>query len=501
MRVLCNRSRWLSLCVISGFGLIACAVGPDFHTPQAPQVGSYTTTPFPNTTAAVNGTGNAEQMQTFTSGQKIATEWWALYHSKELDALIKQGLANSPTLAAAKYTLTQAQENYRAQVGTSYVPSVTAGLGGTKQQANGASSDTDTKPSIFSLYNASVNVSYTLDAFGGQRRLVEASRAQVDYQRYELAAAYLSLTANIVTTAISEASLQAQIKATQALIKAEEDDLVITQKQLKLGGASGLNVLAQANTLAQNRALLPTLQINLAQTHNSLAVLVGVLPANLPLLTIQLDSLVLPQQLPISLPSELVQQRPDILSSQALLHSASANVGVATANLLPQITLTGSYGAASNHTNTLFSGDSTVWSFGGQLLQPVFNGGALRAQRRAAIAAFKEAAAQYQQTVLQAFQNVADSLQALQTDALSLQAQRQAEVALQKTLVITEQQYRLGGASYLNVLTAQAQYQQAVVNRVIAEAARYSDTAALFQALGGGWWQQNLDAPDSSTTD
>lgn len=493
MPALNNRFRWLSLQSIATLGLAACAVGPDFHTPKAPDVKGYTSTSLPVTTAPVKGNDLVDKTQTYVDGLDIPGEWWALYHSPALDRMIKQGIANSPNLAAAKATLIEAKENYRAQIGTSYAPSITANGSAQREQGNEASSGGSATGSPFNLYNSSVSVSYILDVFGGQRRTVEASKAQVDYERYELAAAYLSLTANIVTTAITAASYQAQISATQALIKAEEEDLVITQKQMKLGGASGANVLTQANTLAQNRALLPPLQNNLNQTLNALAVLLGVMPANLPPLDINLDSLTLPADLPVSLPSKLVEQRPDILASSAQLHTASANVGIATANLLPQITLTGSYGAEANHTNTLFSGNSTVWAFGGQLMQPVFNGGALRAQRRSAIAAYQVAAAQYQQTVLQAFQNVADSLQALQTDALSLSAQQQAESTAKGTLDMTQKQYRLGGASYLNVLTAQAQYQQARVNYIQAEATRYSDTAALFQALGGGWWKQNLE--------
>lgn len=493
MPALNNRFRWLSLQSIATLGLAACAVGPDFHTPKAPDVKGYTSTSLPSTTAPVKGNDLVDKPQTYVDGLDIPGEWWALYHSPALDRMIKQGIANSPNLAAAKATLIEAKENYRAQIGTSYAPSITANGSAQREQGNEASSGGSATGSPFNLYNSSVSVSYILDVFGGQRRTVEASKAQVDYERYELAAAYLSLTANIVTTAITAASYQAQISATQALIKAEAEDLVITQKQMKLGGASGANVLTQANTLAQNRALLPPLQNSLNQTLNALAVLLGVMPANLPPLDINLDSLTLPADLPVSLPSKLVEQRPDILASSAQLHTASANVGIATANLLPQITLTGSYGAEANHTNTLFSGNSTVWAFGGQLMQPVFNGGALRAQRRSAIAAYQVAAAQYQQTVLQAFQNVADSLQALQTDALSLSAQQQAESTAKDTLAMTQKQYRLGGASYLNVLTAQVQYQQARVNYIQAAATRYSDTAALFQSLGGGWWKQNLE--------
>lgn len=493
MRSLIYRSYWLSLLPIASLSLTSCAVGPDFTSPAAPKVKAYTTPPLVATTSTPTAK-NAGVSQTFHAGQSIPSEWWALYHSPTLDALIKQGLANSPNLAAAKATLLNAKENYRAEIGTAYGPTVTAGLDGERQRSNTANmGSSNTISNVFNLFNASVNVSYTLDAFGGLRRAAEASKAQVDYEQYELAAAYLSLTANIVTTAITEASLSAQIDAVNALIQATQENLTIIEKQVKLGGASNADVLTQTNLLAQNRALLPPLQNSLSQTHNALAVLVGVFPTELAPIHIALDSLELPHDLPVSLPSALVGQRPDILASSAQLHIASANVGVATANLLPALTLSGSYGNASNHTNTLFKGDSIVWGFGGQLLQPVFNGGSLRAQRRASIAAYTQAAAEYQQVVLSAFQNVGDSLQALNNDALTLNAQQQAETATQKTLSLTQHQYRLGSVSYLSVLAAMETYQQAKINCIIARAARYSDTAALFQALGGGWWQHPLD--------
>ena len=494
MRSLIYRSYGFTLMTVSSLILAACAVGPNFVTPTAPKVKGYTTPPLAASTQETHDARKAGVKQNFHQDRDIPGEWWALYHSPTLDALIKQGLANSPNLAAAKATLINAKENYRAAIGTDYAPSITAGLDGTRERSNSSTAGAgDNNSSLFYLYNASVNVSYTLDAFGGMRRSVEASKAQVDYERYELAAAYLTLTANIVTTAINEASLTAQINATEALIQATEENLIILEKQMKLGGASQADILSQTNILAQNRALLPPLKNSLSQAHNALAVLLGVFPADLANTTIDLNSLTLPRDLPVSLPSKLVAQRPDILASSAQLHTASANIGVATANLLPSFTLTGSYGNSSNHKSTLFDADAVVWSFGGQLLQPVFNGGALRAERRAAIAAYDQASAEYKQVVLSAFQNVGDCLQALTTDALALQAAQQAETATQQTLAMTQKQYRLGAVSYLTVLSAMEAYQQARNNDVIAEAARYSDTAALFQALGGGWWQQPLD--------
>ena len=381
----------------------------------------------------------------------------------------------------------QAQENLNAQIGSTLFPAVD--LSASKQREHGLDSTT-AQVGTYNLYNTSVNVSYTLDVFGGSRRAIEALAAQVDYQQYQFEAAHLTLTSNIVTTAVTVASLQAQIQATQELIRAQQNELSIVQKQFNLGSVSNADVLAQQTQLAQTRATLPTLEKNLAQTRNALAVLVGAFPSEIQLPEFNLDKLQLPIQLPVSLPSTLVRQRPDVRAAEALLHKASAEIGVATANLLPQFTLSGSYGYASGNFHGLFDHANSLWSLAGQALQPVFHGGALQAQRRSAVAAYDEAAANYKQTVLQAFQNVADSLRALETDAQALQAQKQAENAAQNTLALTQKQFRLGGVSYLNLLNAQRQYQQTRINRIQAQAARYTDTAALFQALGGGWWNK-----------
>jgi NodT family efflux transporter outer membrane factor (OMF) lipoprotein len=342
---------------------------------------------------------------------------------------------------------------------------------------------------VFNLFNASVNVSYTLDVFGGLRRQIEALGAQVDNQQFELMAAYLSLTANIVTTAVTVASFQAQIQATHSLLSAQEKQLAIIKKQFFLGGLSRNEVLTQETLVAQTRATLPPLEKSLAQSRHALLALVGEYPDQ-PLPRIQLDAIDLPRALPLSLPSMLVRQRPDVRASQALLHAASAQIGVATANLFPQVTLSGADGWQSLVLPSLINPANKIWNITADITQPIFHGGALLAQRRAAIAAYDLAAAQYKQTVIQAFQNVADTLRALETDARSLRAQRQAEISAKHSLQLITQQYRLGGVSYLDLLNAQQQYQQTKISRIKAQAIRYSDTAALFQALGGGWWNK-----------
>lgn len=473
--------------------LAACAVGPDFETPAAPKTKSYTKQPLVKQTASAPGIGSSGKAQHFAAGKDIPGEWWMLFHCEELNDLIRTGLANNQTLAAAQATLRQAQETLAAQIGSAYYPNVTAALGVTRERQAGATFGQEITSSTFNLYNAAANVSYTLDVFGGLRRQTETLAAQVENQRYLLEAAHITLTANIVTTAVTVASLEAQIQATHELIHALEQQLTIIDKQYKLGGVSGVDVLTQQNQVAQTRATLPPLEKSLAQSRHALAVLIGVLPSESNLPKISLDRLNLPAKLPISLPSLLVRQRPDVRASEALLHAASAQIGVATANLFPQFPLSASYGRDSNTPQTLFNFSNSAWSLGAQLTQPLFDGGSLRAQRREAIAAFDVTYAQYRQIVLQGFQNVADSLRAIEADARALKTQRQAEIALRDTLKIAEQQVRLGGISYLSLLDTQRQYQQAVINRIKAQAARYTDTAALFLSLGGGWWNRPVD--------
>jgi NodT family efflux transporter outer membrane factor (OMF) lipoprotein len=471
--------------------LAGCAVGPDFRRPDSPAVSSYTAGALPDNTAEAPVTGG--EPQRFVSGEEISSQWWALFRSGELDRLIRQALSDSPTLAAAQATLRVAEENRRAQFGA-LLPSVDGNASASRQKASGASfgqPQIDVSP--FTLYTASVSVSYALDLFGGTRRAVEAAGAEVDFQRYQLEGAWLTLTSNLVVTAVQEAALRAQIQATREIIAAEEQQLSLVEQQFELGGVSRTEVLAQQAQLAQTRTTLPPLEKQLAQTRHRLAVLAGRFPADAgDLPEFDLDGMSLPQELPVSLPSSLARQRPDIRGAEELLHSASARVGVATANLYPQITLTGSLGSEATRFGDLFGAGTSVWSLGAGLLQPIFRGGELTAKRRAAIAAYDQAQAQYREIVLQAFQNVADVLRALETDAQALKAQADAEAAARATLDLARKQFRLGATSYLTLLTAQRQHQQARIGLVQAQAARYSDTAALFQALGGGWWNREV---------
>ncbi|MEA3135333.1 MAG: hypothetical protein QOG17_3179 [Gammaproteobacteria bacterium] len=475
--------------------LSACAVGPNYKPPPAPQTPGYVpsgTLPAATATAPLPG-GEAQR---FVDGLDIPGQWWTLFKSPELNALIERALASSPTLEAAQAALRQANENTAAERGSFY-PSVSGQIQGQRQKATAAAIG---QPGsiLYTLNSASEDVSYTLDALGGIRRQVEALQAQADYQQFALEASYLSLTANIVTAAVTEASLRAQIAATEDIAQSQTTQLDITQRRVTAGGASRADVLQQQTTLQSTLASLPPLRSQLAQQRNQLATYVGSLPADYSGAEINLDSLTLPADLPVSLPSKLVEQRPDVRQYSALLHQATAQIGVATANMLPQLTLTGSYGGEATKFSDVFSSSSVVWSLIGGVTQPIFKGGQLVHQRRAAVAAAQQAAANYKSTVITAFQNVSDTLYALQADADALAAQTTAERSAAESLTLVQAQYKSGGASYLQVLTAEQSYQNAAVGLVKARAQRYADTAALFQALGGGWWNRTDVAVNSS---
>jgi NodT family efflux transporter outer membrane factor (OMF) lipoprotein len=477
--------------------LAACAVGPNFKTPQAPQTPGFVAPgELPAQTRAAPAPD--DQAQRFVEGLDIQGQWWTLFQSAELNALIERGLANSPTLEAATAALRQANETLAAQRG-SFFPGVSGALGAQRQKVPGLSFGAPQAGSIiYTLNQAEVNVSYTLDAFGGIRRQVEALGAQAEYQKFLLEAAYLSLSANIVTTAITEASLRAQIAATEDIAQSQQMQLDITQRRLSAGGVSRVDLLQQQSLLQSTLATLPGLRTQLAQERNLMATYVGSLPADYAGPEFKLESLALPVALPVSLPSKFVEQRPDVREFSALLHAATAQIGVATANMLPQITLTGSYGGEATRFSDVFSPASVIWSLAGSLTQPIFKGGQLTHQRRAAVAAAQEAAANYRATVITAFQNVSDTLHALQGDADALAAEALAQNTAAESLKLVQAQYKSGAASYLQVLTSEQSYQSATVALIKARAQRYADTAALFQALGGGWWNRSDVAANSN---
>lgn len=484
--------------LVIGSLLSGCMVGPNFHTPKSPDVARYTAKPLPAHTANTNAGGNAGKSQTYAYNRDIPAEWWQLFHSPAIDELVRTAMRNSPTLVSAQAALRQAQETLNAQIGNLLLPGFDTTVGGQRQRFAGATFGGGAPTSLFNLFNATVSVAYNLDIFGGSRREIESLRAQVDYQQFQLLATYLTLTANIVTTAVSIASYEAQIKATEALIKDEAGQLHILEQQFRLGGIAKPNVLTQQSLVDQTRATLPPLQKSLALAQHSLATLIGVFP-NTPMPRINLNSLKLPTELPVSLPSNLVRQRPDVRAAEALVHAASAQIGVATANLFPSFNITGNFGWTSSVASNLFEPFNKAWLIGGSVSQPLFHGGALFAQRRVAIAAYEQSLAQYKQALLLAFQNTADSLRALETDARTFKAAKNAEISAYQAFRITNQQFRDGGVAYIDLLNAQQQYQQTVIASIQAQAQRYADTVALFQSLGGGWWNRKLtQCPDPS---
>jgi len=470
-------------------GLLAgCEVGPDFLRPAAPPVTSYTPEPLATKTAAADVP--AGQAQRFTDGLDIPGEWWTLFHSAPLDQLIAEALKANPSLAAAQAALREARENVYAEEGALF-PSVTANGSATREKVSGASFGNPGLSSTLGVTTASLNVSYALDVFGGVRRQIESLEAEEEFQRFQLEAAYLSLTSNVVVAAVGEASLRAQVAATEDIIQIETQELGVLQKQLELGGASKAAVLAQQATLSQAQATLPPLQRQLAQTRNQLAALAGHYPSEVPAGKFELATMHLPDDLPLSLPSKLVEQRPDVRAAEAELHAASANIGVATANQLPQFNITGQLGTSSLGFAQLFSPGTGIWSIGGSVAQTVFDAGTLLHKKRAAVAAYEQAADSYRNTVLTAFQNVADALRALQSDADAVKAQAEAVHSAADSLAISRDQYQAGAITYTALLAAEQTYQQARIALVQAQANRFADTAALFQALGGGWWNRS----------
>ena len=472
-----------------GLLLIAgCAVGPNFKRPEAPNVSNYTATPVSNTVATANVTGGASQH--FATGADIAADWWTLFHSPALNELIEQSLTNNPDLKAARAALSAARESFLSHRG-SYLPTVTGSFSASRQkQAETLAPVPNTNLFQFDLFTPQLSISYSPDVFGLNRRTVESAKAQEQGARFQMIAAYTTLTANVVVAAIQEASLEAQIEATHQLIDLNSNMVQIVRYQFKKGYAGRLQVVAQESQLAQVIATLPPLLKQSAQQRDQLAVLAGRFPNQAPAEKFELASLQLPEDLPVSLPSQLVAQRPDVLQAEANLHAASAQVGIAIANRLPNITLTANAGSTALSIDKVFSSGTGFWAIGAAATAPLFEGGTLLHQERAARASYVQAAEQYRSTVLSAVQNVADTLVALQQDAESLKASAAAAEDAQTTLDLSKRQWKDGYISYLGLLSAEQAYQQARINLVLAQANRYSDTAGLFQALGGGWWHR-----------
>jgi NodT family efflux transporter outer membrane factor (OMF) lipoprotein len=480
-------------------GLLAgCVVGPDFKRPPAPAVAAYTATPLPALTASAPT--ELGESQRLIEGASVNPKWWQEFDSTRLDALIGEALNASPTLTAAQATLRQAQERYAAQAGSTLYPQAEANLTGQSQRFSPNASGLSGDAREFGLYNASVGVHYNLDLTGGNRRALEALAARIDYQRYQLAGARLTLVGNIVNTAVTQARFSAQMLATSAILHAQEEHLGLTGERVRLGQAAPDEVLPLQTQMEQTRAGIPLLRNQLQQSEHLLVVLVGRAPGSGSLPSFSLQDFTLPAALPLSVPSELVRTRPDIQAAEALLHAANAEYGVAVANLYPQLNISANLGSQALTTGALFGSGSAIWNLVGQLTQPLFNPG-LPAEKRAALAAFDAAAANYQTVVLESLRNVADVLRSLENDAQRLTAFSAADVAAQGSLASMKRQYQLGAASYVQLLIAQQQAQQTQIDLIAAQAERLLDSVALFEAMGGGATRDGeIPAVSSPTT-
>jgi NodT family efflux transporter outer membrane factor (OMF) lipoprotein len=432
----------------------------------------------------------------------IPSQWWTLFQSRKLDRLVEQALKSNPDVGAAQASLRQAHELYSAQW-TGFFPTVQGNFSGARaKNAVGTIANPTSMPQVnpyYDLYTAQLSVSYLPDVFGATRRSVEAAKAQAEGNRFQLEATYLTLSSNVVVTAVQEASLRGQIAATERLLQLQRQLTEIVQHQRVLGTASDLDVLAQQSAEAQTAQTLPPLQKQLGQSRDALTALLGRLPSDEPEETFRFDDLTLPTDLPVTLPSKLIEQRPDVRQAEENLHVASAQVGVALANMLPQFTISASAGSTALQVQHLFSPYAEFWSVGASLSQTLFDGGALLHRRRAADAALDAAAAQYRAAVILACQNVADTLRALQADADALKAISEANRAAKATLDVARRQYELGTISLVAVMNAEEAYQQAEIALVQARANRYADTAGLFQSLGGGWWNRPGEALDEQS--
>jgi NodT family efflux transporter outer membrane factor (OMF) lipoprotein len=462
-----------------------CAVGPDFVRPAPPDTERYTREPQPAATVAADGLA-----QQFMPGAAIPSDWWRLFGSAALDAVVWQAITNNPTLQATEASLRQSQDNLRAGYGVFY-PQMEANVSSTRQQTAAVQSGSQSSGHIFNLVTASGTINYALDVFGGSRRTVESLRAQADYQRYESQAACLTLTANVVNTCIARAAYAAEIRATEQLIGLETEQLQLAEVQVQAGTAAYATVLNLRSQIAANQALLAPLRQNVSQTEHLLATLEGVNPSQVVLPDIDLTGLSLPAGLPVSLPSALVHQRPDILAAEAQMHAASAKIGVATAAMFPSFNISGTYGTAGSsfgNLSALAAATGQFWSIGPSATIPVFQGTSLWFGRKAAIDVYQQSGDSYRAVVLGAFAQVADSLTALAQDAAALQAQVDARRADGEALDLVRANYHAGLVAYPDVLTSDVAFHEATLAYLAAVGQRHQDTVALYVALGGGWW-------------
>ena len=471
------------LVVSASLILVSCCVGPDYQPSAAPKLTRPTAEPLPAQTEGASP-------QRLVQGE-VPERWWTLFQSPQIDALVDQALKANPNLQAAEAALRQARETYLAQRGA-LLPTVDVGAGSTRQRDSAALSPTlSSNTALFSLQTAQVNVGYALDLFGGVRRATEQAKAQAEAQRFETEAAYVTLTSNVVAAAIQAAALRDQAEAARDLVDLNRQALKVMRGQLAVGQVGRADVAAQEAALAQAQAAMAPLDKQLAQQQDLIAALVGGYPETVPATTLRLADLKLPRDLPVSLPGEILRRRPDVQAAEANVHAAGAAVGVAIANRLPQFTIGGTAGGASTQWSQLLSNGNGLWSISAGVAQPIFRGGALAHQQKAAEAALDQAKAQYRGAVVTAVQNVADSLEALKADGRGLDAAIVAEQRAEESLIIARGQLGQGMISGLAVIQIEQTYAQARQTRVQAEGARLADTAALIQALGGDWWRRD----------
>jgi NodT family efflux transporter outer membrane factor (OMF) lipoprotein len=460
--------------------LTSCMVGPDFIKPKAPAVDRYTQEASPIETVMADG-----WVQHFDLGAKVNADWWRLFNSAKLNVLVSNALASNLNLQSAQANLRQSQANLQAGYGV-FFPQVDAGFTPVRQQFSPARFGSNSVSSTFNLYTFSTTVSYSLDVFGGERRNVESLAAQKELQRYIALGTYLALTGTIINTVIAKAAYHAEVQTTEQWLALLQKQIKLTDVQVNAGIVPYQAVVTLRSQLAQVAASLPSLKQKLNQTEHLQANLVGLTPADWRSPTINLDDLTLPLTLPVTLPSELVHQRPDILAAEAQLHSDSAKIGVATAGLFPNISLSGSYGYNSQSLLDLFMSKGNIWSMAANFAQPLFHGGTLWFGRKAAIATYQKSLAIYQQTVVSAFSQVADALSALQHDAEIIAAQRQSLEAADDALRLITANYQAGLVNSQQVLISESLRLQVKLAYLSALAQRYQDTVAFFVALGGG---------------
>lgn len=459
-------------------------MGPDFHRPAPPDSSGYLH-PDANPPAAEP---QAQDLQHISEGAELTGQWWQLFHSPELDTVVRAALAASPTLAAAKATLAQAREQVTV-ARAALLPSASASAAA--QRSGGKASFA--VPDTSNLYSVGLAASYSPDIFGGTRRTIEQQSALADYQRNELAAAYLTLTGQVVDEVLAIASTRLQIATTNDLIAIDRKNLALTQREFAVGTATRADVLTADSQLAADLTQLPTLQKQLDQAYDLLAVLAGRAPVRWQVQAFDLQQFTLPRELPLSLPARLARQRPDVLAAEAQLHAASAAIGVAVAQEFPNITLSASLTRSALQASDLFHDFDTLWGVGGTLTQPLFKGGALRAEVRAARDAFSAQTAAYRSVVLEALGQVADDLWALQYDAEILTVDRHSMDVASEALKLQQQSYTVGTTTVLNLVAAERAYAQARLSYVNAQVQQFEDTAGLLTALGGGWWDDPID--------